>query len=152
MFYPRIYLSHSSLDKSDTLLRYEMSVFTKGKTALITGSASGVGLATANLCRKYGMNLALVDNNKSLLAQAKEKLSATGSITESYEMDVSKIEQWEDLREKVNKQFNGVDLLMLNAGIGLKSGWSDQEYFHKVFIAAWIMEVLANKDHLRSWT
>lgn len=109
-----------------------MSIFAKGNTALITGSASGVGLAVASLCRKHGMNLALVDNNKTLLARAKDELSASDSTTESYDMDVSKIDQWENLRDQVKQKFGGVDLLMLNAGIGLKSGWEDQAYFHKV--------------------
>lgn len=109
-----------------------MSGFVKGTTALITGGASGVGLAVASLCRKSGMNLALVDNNKSLLARAKDELSGSGTIIETYDVDVSKIEQWEDLRDKVKQKFGGVDFMMLNAGIGLRGGWEDQAYFHKV--------------------
>lgn len=43
------------------------SVFRAGATALITGSASGVGLAVAKLCASHSMNLILVDNNTSAL-------------------------------------------------------------------------------------
>ena len=78
------------------------------------------------------MNLALVDNNKQLLARAKDELADSNTKTESYDMDVGKIEQWEDLREKVKNTFGSVELLMLNAGIGLKSGWEDNSYFQKV--------------------
>ena len=47
-------------------------------------------------------------------------------------MDVSKIDEWSDLRAKVEMDFGQVSFLMLNAGIGPKSGWEDTEYFHKV--------------------
>ncbi|KAI4127781.1 MAG: hypothetical protein LQ347_004459, partial [Umbilicaria vellea] len=79
-------------------------VFKAGNTALITGAASGIGLAVAQLCRKHGMNLALVDNNSQNLDQAKKSLAAdrAGEVQiEGYCMDVSKIEEWKDLREKV---------------------------------------------------
>ena len=47
-------------------------------------------------------------------------------------MDVSKLDEWSDLRVKVEMDFGLVQFLMLNAGIGLKSGWEDVEYFQKV--------------------
>lgn len=100
-------------------------VFKAGNTALITGAASGIGLAVAHLCKNQGMKLALVDNNTHLLSEAKKQLSGD---TETYPMDVSKIEEWRGLRERVGR----VDFLMLNAGIGVKGGWDDVEYFHKV--------------------
>lgn len=100
-------------------------VFKAGNTALITGAASGIGLAVAHLCKNQGMKLALVDNNTHLLSEAKKQLSGD---TETYPMDVSKIEEWRGLRERVGR----VDFLMLNAGIGVKGGWDDIEYFHKV--------------------
>ena len=107
------------------------SVFARGNTALISGGASGVGLAVAQLCRNHGMKLALLDNNSENLKLAKEKLGST-ETTETYEMDVSKIEQWKSVREKVESTFGGIDLLMLNAGIGAKGGWENTNYFHKV--------------------
>lgn len=122
------------------------SVFRASNTALITGGASGIGLAVAALCRKAGMNLALVDNNAELLARAKKELpdgsaggdggSGSGSggaaKIETYEMDVSKAEQWAELRTKVKASFERVDFLMLNAGVGAKGGWENLDYFHKV--------------------
>ncbi len=48
-------------------------------------------------------------------------------------MDVSKIDEWSDLRAKVDMDFGQVNFLMMNEGIGLKSGWEDIEYFHKVW-------------------
>ena len=107
------------------------SVFNKGNVALITGGASGVGLAVANLCRQHGMRLALVDNNASNLALAKESLG-TDPMTEIYTMDVSDRSQWGPLSEKVKSSFGGVDLLMLNAGLSAQGGWENSYYFEKV--------------------
>jgi len=109
------------------------SVFAKNNTALITGGASGVGLAVATLCRKHGMKLAIVDNNSDYLAKAKESLGEKGSDdVETYQIDVSQIDQWKSLKEKVQQKFKTVDFLMLNAGIGLKGEWEDADYFKKV--------------------
>ena len=107
------------------------SVFKAGNTALITGAASGIGLAVAKLCRSHGMKLALVDNDPQKLSKARDVFKES-SETETYAIDVSKIDEWKDLKTKVDKSFGHVDFLMLNAGIGLKSGWEDTGYFHKV--------------------
>lgn len=109
-------------------------VFTTGSSvALITGAASGIGLAVAKLCHKHGMKLALVDRNTEALSEARSHFSH-GSDTHTYAMDVSKIDDWRDLRAKVEMDFGQVSFLMLNAGIGLKSGWEDTDYFHKVIL------------------
>ncbi|KAL9602689.1 MAG: hypothetical protein Q9219_001679 [cf. Caloplaca sp. 3 TL-2023] len=106
-------------------------VFKPGNTALITGAASGVGLAVAKLCRSTGMKLALVDVNADNLSKAKASIGEDAQ-TEAFAKDVGRIEQWHDLRTDVQRSFGSVDFFMLNAGIGLKSGWEDIEYFHKI--------------------
>ena len=123
------------------------SVFAAGNTALITGGASGVGLAVAQLCRKHGMKLAIVDNNAKTLGLAKETLGAD-QTTETYEVDVSDHSQWGPLREKVQKTFGGVDLLMLNAGMQVQGGWENSGYFEKVIrsVCAELLVKLTSTD------
>ncbi len=106
-------------------------VFKAGNTALITGAASGIGLAVAKLCHKHGMRLALVDRDIEALSHA-SAFFKDGANVKTYAMDVSRIDEWSDLRAKVEMDFGQMNFLMLNAGIGLKSGWEDVAYFHKV--------------------
>ena len=64
-------------------------VFQSKSTALITGGASGVGFAFAQLCQKFGMNVVLADKSADGLEKAKDVLSGTarnGQRTEIYDM------------------------------------------------------------------
>ncbi|MCJ1322058.1 hypothetical protein MMC15_007403 [Xylographa vitiligo] len=108
-------------------------VFHPGALALITGAASGIGLAVARLCASHGMKLALLDNNADNLAKAKASLQETATAeVATYEMDVSQLAQWKEVRSAVEERFGGVDFLMLNAGVGVHGGWEDVEYFRKI--------------------
>jgi NADP-dependent 3-hydroxy acid dehydrogenase YdfG len=102
-----------------------MSVFQKGARALITGGASGIGLAVAELCVKSGMSVNIVDFNKETLDLAKKNL--TGDV-QYHQADVSKEQDWKNIKESVKD----VDFLMLNAGIGAQGTWGDADYFQKV--------------------
>lgn len=109
-----------------------MSVFTTGKNALITGAASGVGLAVAKLCAAHGMNLHLVDNNTSLLEKAKGAITTKAKL-ETHPLDVASLDEWSSLKTKLEQSQVKLDFLHLNAGIGAKGDWTDSSYFHKIF-------------------
>ncbi|PNP43965.1 hypothetical protein TGAMA5MH_04250 [Trichoderma gamsii] len=108
------------------------AVFAPGSTALITGGASGVGLAIAKLCRSKGMKLLLVDRNAEALEKAKAEVGSSSSDVTTSVLDVSKLEGWASLRDQAAKTFGSIELLVLNAGVGARGTWGDNDYFRTV--------------------
>ncbi|KAF1941678.1 NAD(P)-binding protein [Clathrospora elynae] len=102
-----------------------MSVFRPSACALITGGASGVGYAVAQLCLKHSMRVTIADFSQSNLDHAKATLK--GDVT-CLQADVGDRAAWKMLLEKVGE----VDFLMLNAGVTGKGSWGDEEYFDKI--------------------
>lgn len=94
-------------------------VFADEKTAVITGAASGIGLATAKKLAAFGMNIVLADLPGEKLAAA-EKAVAThaargGKAVMAIATDVSVVEQLIALEEKATAHFGPVHFLMNNA-------------------------------------
>jgi NAD(P)-dependent dehydrogenase (short-subunit alcohol dehydrogenase family) len=87
-----------------------------GRVAVITGGASGIGLATAQRVLKKGMRVCLADRDAQALLQAQESLGSTDVMV--VETDVSDLAQVERLRSEVLATFGEVALLMNNAGVG----------------------------------
>ncbi|MEM9318463.1 MAG: SDR family NAD(P)-dependent oxidoreductase [Pseudomonadota bacterium] len=95
---------------------------TAQSVAVITGAASGIGLASAKKFAGLGMHLVMLDRNIDRLSAEAEALRAAGA-TEimTAEIDVSDRVQMETLEKQVADRFGGADILMNNAGIGGKS-------------------------------
>lgn len=102
-----------------------MSVFRASSHALITGGASGIGYAVAELCLKASMKVTVVDYNQETLDLAKKNLKGDVNCIKS---DVGDLSAWKSLKEKVGD----VDFLMLNAGRMIKGDWGQSEYFDQV--------------------
>ena len=88
-----------------------------GKVALVTGGASGIGLATARMLSERGATLAVVDRNG---AAAERVATELGGL--AVEADVSRPEEWPSIIEAVTGRFGGIDLAHLNAGITTGEG------------------------------
>lgn len=114
-------------------------LFRPGATAVISGGASGVGFAMAQLCRRNKMHIALLDYNGDNLKQAAAELKSSGSSsdvkTETYQLDVGDLKAWQSIKSQISSTFSTVDLLLLNAGTSLtastKQPYEDVEYFQK---------------------
>ena len=89
--------------------------------AVITGGASGIGLAAAMRFASLGMKVCIADLAGDRLAEAGAKLSssARGGAADimAEAVDVSRIEQVMGLESAVRDRFGGADILMNNAGI-----------------------------------
>lgn len=91
----------------------------KNSVAVITGAASGIGLAAATKFAGLGMRLVIVDQNYEKLDSAKTALSEAGAADVlASTTDVSDRAKMEELRVVVNERFGGTNILMNNAGIG----------------------------------
>ena len=113
-------------------------VFRKGATALISGAASGIGLATAQFCYSRGMNLILLDVHEHSLHEATSQLPSTSEIrTSIFHLDVADANAWKVLQQGISATHpSGIDFLMLNAGCSVepeagKTVWQDPEYFSR---------------------
>ena len=89
------------------------STFTKGRTAVITGGASGIGLAAAKAAQQAGMKLALIDLPGEKLNAAEKELGAM-----AIGADVSDAIAMQSAAARVAKELPPVTFLMNNAGIG----------------------------------
>lgn len=87
----------------------------KGKTALVTGSTSGIGLAIANSLAQQGANIVL--NGFGDAETPKSQIEALGVRAEYHGADMSQPAQIEDMMKFAASKFGRVDILVNNAGI-----------------------------------
>ncbi len=91
----------------------------KGKTALVTGSTSGIGLATARRLASQGCNIMLNGlGDAAEIERILADIEATHGVRVFFNgANMLKPDQIKDLFEDAEKRFGGVDVLMNNAGI-----------------------------------
>ena len=89
----------------------------QGKTAVITGGASGIGLATAHQFATSGANLVLGDIEAGPLDDAVMGLKSRGARVIGVRVDVSHEEDVIELREAALGEFGGAHLIFNNAGV-----------------------------------
>ncbi len=95
---------------------------TSDSVAVVTGGASGIGLASATKFAGMGMRVVIVDRAEDKLAAAASDLRAAGAAdVMTASADVSDRAQVEALEKAVTDRFGGTDILMNNAGIGRRS-------------------------------
>jgi len=87
----------------------------KGKTALITGSTSGIGLGIAKALAAQGANIVL--NGFGDVEGPKAEITALGAKVSYHGADMSKPAEIEAMIAHANSQFGSLDILVNNAGI-----------------------------------
>ncbi|MBS9522733.1 SDR family oxidoreductase [Litoribacter alkaliphilus] len=87
------------------------------KVAIVTGGASGLGLATAKKYTSSGIKTIIIGRDKEKLKMAKEEL---GDLAHTISFDLNDIDQIPSLVQDIKNEFGKVDILVNNAGINLK--------------------------------
>ncbi len=93
-----------------------------GGAAVITGGASGIGLAAARRFAELGLPVVIADVAGERLRDAEAMLRDAGAKVAAVPTDVARLEDLERLRDKAHSAFGYVSVLMLNAGVGLNPG------------------------------
>jgi NAD(P)-dependent dehydrogenase (short-subunit alcohol dehydrogenase family) len=93
-----------------------------GRTAFVTGGASGIGLALAKAFAEAGMNVMLADIETSALDQAIKALAAFGSHIHSVHCDAADADSVERAADATEKAFGRIHVVCNNAGVAAGGG------------------------------
>lgn len=85
-----------------------------GKTVLISGASSGIGLTVARLFREHGARLAITGQNAEHLAHAQELLGDEALVMQS---DAGKLSDIEQTMRQIEARFGHLDVVMVNAAL-----------------------------------
>ena len=104
----------------------------EGKTVLVTGGNSGIGLATAKLFKEEGANVAISGRDQKTLDEA---VRVIGKGTLAVKSDVSNLADIDRLYSQVSAKFGKIDALFANAGIAKFAPASDssEQLFDETF-------------------
>src|SRR5258708_12474157 len=91
-----------------------------GKTIVITGAASGIGRATANIFAREGANVVCADLNEAGVKETASQVNAKGSQALALKVDVTKRPQVEDMIKRALNAFGTVHFLFNSAGAAIR--------------------------------
>ncbi|PSP02539.1 MAG: short-chain dehydrogenase [Cyanobacteria bacterium SW_7_48_12] len=98
-----------------------------GKTALITGGTTGIGLETAKLFQTEGARIAFTGQNQERLNEAAQKL---GSEAYAIRANMQSLADIEAMALQVKEQLGGLDVLFVNAGITKSASLAEVDEAH----------------------
>ena len=91
----------------------------EGRVAVITGGASGIGLATARAFAREGMNIVLADRDEESLEGAVREIEKLGAAALGVPTDVGELAQVQNLAARARDAFGAVHVVFNNAGVAL---------------------------------
>src|SRR5947207_247394 len=111
----------------------------RGRRALVTGAASGLGLAAAEVLAECGARVTLADIHAERLAEVAERLSAGGCDVRTAVVDVTDDASVRSAFADAVAAFGGLDIVFANAGIAAVPGYANPggQELHSVSEDAW---------------
>ncbi len=91
----------------------------EGRTAVVTGGASGIGLGMCRAFASRGMNLVIADLDEEAMTAALEEFEQKGVRAIADKCDVSDYDQVRALADRAVAEYGGVHVLCNNAGVGI---------------------------------
>lgn len=109
----------------------------KGKTAIVTGGANGIGKACCEMLSAFGANVVVSDYNLEAAQKTSKEINENGGKTIAIDCDVTKDEALVNLVDKTLQEFGSIEILVNNVGgggAGKESPYDiEVEQFKKVF-------------------
>jgi 3-oxoacyl-[acyl-carrier protein] reductase len=99
-----------------------------GRSAIVTGAASGMGRATALLLAAMGAKVSLLDLNAEALASVEREISASGGAAFSQALDIADGDAVARAVQASADHFGGLDILINNAGLSAPMALDDPAY------------------------
>ena len=127
-----------------------------GKTALVTGAASGMGRATAHLFSDEGANVAVTDLDEKTVIKVVEEIKQAGGSARGWVLDVSNADDRKAVVNSVVEEWGGIDILVNNAGIAIEANVDFENYEASwartldVLLTAQVMLIRECLPHLES--
>ena len=100
------------------------------KKAIVTGASRGIGSAVARVLASEGASLFLTARDKESLYKIKSELMENGARVECKVADLTVASQIEDMFSSAVDFLGGIDILINNAGIGIKGEVAEMKLSH----------------------
>jgi 3-oxoacyl-[acyl-carrier protein] reductase len=99
-----------------------------GKTAIVTGAASGIGRATAQLFADEGMRVAVLDRDGEGVSRVAHEIEEARGTAAAWELDLQDAVRIQQVVGEVVARFGGLDILVNNAGVSLLQPAGGEDY------------------------